>query len=497
MKVAADKLRRWRLNPNAFAHEELKFDPDPWQKQFLDLLPSQDENKKRISLQACTGPGKTAVMAVANLNFISCYGGKHEHPQGACISITEDNLNGNLWPALSSWQQRSEYLKLGFKWSATRFSAIDHPETWFIEARTWSKKADKEAQGRTLSGLHAPFVMVTLDEAGDIPVPILRSGEQIFSSTYKWAKLIQAGNPTSLEGALYHAASIARHLWSIIVITGDPDDPRRSPRVNIENAREQIRLYGRENPWVMSTILGMFPPASINSLLGIEDVQAAMRRHIHEEIYNFMQKRLGIDVARFGDDRSCLFPRQGLRANNPVTMRVQNTVQIAARAAAGVNKWTKGKPHEVIMLIDDTGHWGHGVFDNLTTAGFSCIGLQYHGPAIDPRYKNKRTEMHFDAADWVKRGGALPNIAELVAEATASTYTFLQGKLMLEPKELVKAKIGRSPDLWDAFCNTFGLPDMPASKGAGSGSSRARADFDPMDTQDKQDNDFDPLRDGI
>lgn len=495
MKVAADKLRRWRENPVQMAIEELKFEPDHWQREFLSILPSQDPDKLRMGLKACTGPGKTAVLAVAALNFVGCYGGKGEHPQGLAVSITEDNLNSNLWPALSRWQQRSEYFKSAFKWTATRFSAIDHPETWFLEARTWSKKADKEAQGRTLSGLHAPYVMVIIDEMGDIPVPILRSGEQIFSSTYKWAKLIGGGNPTSLEGALYHAAVTAKHLWYIITITGDPDDPKRSPRVNIVNAREQIRLYGRENPWVMSTILGMFPPASINALLGVEDVEASMRRHLHEEIYNFMQKRLGIDVARFGDDRSVLFPRQGLRGFNPVVMRVQNTVQIAARAAAGVNKWTKGKPHDVLMLIDDTGHWGHGVIDNLSTAGFSTIGLQYHGPAIDPRYFNKRTEMHFEGADWVKGGGALPNIPSLVAEACATTYTFIKGKLACEPKELVKAKLGRSPDLWDAFCNTFGLPDMPA--GVNKGSTRASADFDPMDTQEKQDLDFDPLRDGI
>ena len=60
-----------------------------------------------------------------------------------------------------------------------------------------------------LSGLHAPYVMVTLDESGDIPVPILRSGEQILSSKFKWAKVLQGGNPTSLEGALYHAAVVA------------------------------------------------------------------------------------------------------------------------------------------------------------------------------------------------------------------------------------------------------------------------------------------------
>jgi hypothetical protein len=213
------RIRGWRENPAAFAYEELKFEAgDVWQQRVFDVFPSQDPDKLRISLQACTGPGKTAILAVLNLNFISCYGSKGEHPQGLCTSITADNLSGNLWPALNKWQQRSEYLKLKFRWTATRFSSVDHPGTWFIEARNWSKRADPETLGRTLSGLHAKDVMVTLDESGDIPVPVLRSGEQIFSSAFRWAKLLQGGNPTSLEGALYHAAtrgaaSVVRRAW--------------------------------------------------------------------------------------------------------------------------------------------------------------------------------------------------------------------------------------------------------------------------------------------
>ena len=96
------RIRGWRENPAAFAYDELKFETgDPWQQRVFDVFPSQDPDKLRISLQACTGPGKTAILAVLNLNFISCYGSKGEHPQGLCTSITEDNLSGNLWPALS------------------------------------------------------------------------------------------------------------------------------------------------------------------------------------------------------------------------------------------------------------------------------------------------------------------------------------------------------------------------------------------------------------
>jgi len=56
-------------------------------------------------------------------------------------------------------------------------------------------------------------------------------------------------------------------------------------------------------------VLGEFPPTSINALLGVEE---AMPRHLRIDQYDWAQKRLGVDVVRFGDDRTVIFPRQAL-----------------------------------------------------------------------------------------------------------------------------------------------------------------------------------------
>jgi hypothetical protein len=482
MIPAAEVVKRWRANPLQFADEALKFVPDAWQEEFLRVLPSQEPPEKRISLQACTGPGKTAALAVANLWFLACHGRKGLHPRGYCTSITEDNLRGNLWPELSVWQQRSEFLKRAFRWTATRFSSVDHPETWFLEARNWPKRADPQQLGRTLSGLHAQFVMVTLDESGDIPVPVLQSGEQIFSSEHEWAKLLQAGNPTSLEGALYHAAQRARHLWYLIRITGDPDDKRRSPRINIENAREQIKLYGRDDPWVKATILGEFPEASIAALLSVAEVQAAMERVIEPGDYEWSQKRLGVDVSRFGDDPTILFPRQGLQAFRPPADAVMRhkrgspvSVNIANRVLVARQRW-----HPEMIFLDATGGWAAGARDILITAGAPVMDVQYAAPAPDRRYKNMRAYMWWHGAEWVKKGGALPNIPELVAEMTTPTYSFLGGQMLIEPKEKVKERLGRSPNYADALFQTFAIPDMPVMEGLMQRqTAQARSEWNP------------------
>jgi phage terminase large subunit len=483
-----------------FAVEQLGFHPDPWQEKVLVAF--CDPRQRRISLQACAGPGKSAATAVCGWYFLSTQCTPGEHPKGLATSITGDNLRDNLWTEFAKWQGRSPFLQAAFTWSSRRIFAKDHPETWFLAARSWPKSGSADEQGRTFSGLHGRNVAVFVDESGAIPATVLRAGEQALPNTI-FGKLMQSGNPISLEGMLYEAANRLRDQWTIIIVNGDPDDPEswvNSPRVRAQQNpdeedmsaaamnRKQIETYGRDNPWVMSYILGQFPKSSLNSLLGIEDVQAAMTRHLQPDAYTWSQKRLGVDVARFGDDRSVIFARQGLNGrvgkNNPIVMRVANTTDIAARVAMSIAKW-----HAEGTYVDDTGHWGHGVYDNLTTAGLPVVPINFAGKAIDARYRNRRAEMWLSMAEWVKGGAALPNVAELVAELTTPTYTFLNGQFLLEEKDQIKKRLGRSPDLADALALTFALPDMPAdlavrlgigAAGAAGTNGHALTDYDPM-----------------
>src|SRR5688500_8361836 len=115
LRAAKAKLVRWRENPASMVHEELHVETiDKWQLRALQAFPSQDAEKMRISLLACVGPGKSAVMAWCGWNFLSCYGERGKHPKGAVVSTTWDNLQDNIWPEFSKWQSRSEFLKRSF-----------------------------------------------------------------------------------------------------------------------------------------------------------------------------------------------------------------------------------------------------------------------------------------------------------------------------------------------------------------------------------------------
>jgi hypothetical protein len=387
-----------------------------------------------------------------------------------------------LWAELSKWQQRSTFLTEAFAWTKERVFAKSRPETWFLSARSYAKDADAEAIGSSLSGLHSKFPFILLDETGRMPITVGQKAEQIFTGGVIDGLIAGAGNPVSTNGLLYQVCTHMAARWLIIKITADPDDPKRTPRVDIEHAREQIKLYGRDNPWVASTILGEFPESGFNTLLTLADVERAMARHYVIEQYDHSQKRLGIDCARFGDDRTVFAPRQGLVAFKMAEMRNARSNEIAARAAQAKAKWG-----QEIEFVDGTGGWGSGVVDALIQAGYSPIEVQFSGKAIDPRYFNKRSEMLFECAEWVKRGGALPTDPDLAREMTAPQYSFQNGKFRVEEKDQIKKRLGYSPDKFDALGLTFAMPEAPATTyvpGVPSQAGKVLSDWDPF--QDRQ-----------
>lgn len=457
MTPAQKKIQHWRENPIAFVYDNFKVDPDIWQRKALTAFGDHDTRKLRIALRACVGPGKSAVLAWCGWNFLSCYGEEGHHPKGAAVSVTSDNLKDNLWPEFSKWQSRSEWLLRAFEWTKERIYARSHSETWFLSARSFNKAADPEAQGRTLSGLHSKYVLALIDESGEIPLPVVKAAEQALSERdCYFGRILQAGNPSSLDGMLYAAATSLAHLWLNIRITGDPDDPDRSPRIDIDWAREQIKTYGRHDPWVKYSILGEFPEASINKLLGPEEVEAAMSRHLSQDKYDFAQKRIGFDVAFEGDDSSILFPRQGLAAFRFVEMRGLNSPDQAARFMRAKEKF-----ESEMDFIDDTGGWSKGIQDFLRQAGIAITPVNFAGKALDSRYFNSRAEMYWTMAQWVKNGGALPDDPQLKRELLAPTYSLKNGKFIIEDKGQIKKRLGFSPDKADGLALTFAIPDMP------------------------------------
>lgn len=445
-KKLVEAFQRWKDKPSTMVREMFGATPDAWQEEALDAYPANP----RLAMKSAKGPGKSTTLAWIGWNFLLT----RPHPKCVATSISGGNLRDGLWAEFSKWQNadRTGLLKQMFEITTTRIFAKEAPATWFMSARTWPQKAEASAQAETLAGIHADYVLVLIDESGAMPDAITPTVEAVLSGT-KEGHIVQAGNPIQTAGPLYRACRIARKLWYVVEITGDPDAPNRSPRIPIQLARDQIEQYGRSNPWVQVNIFGEFPAQSLNALIGPDEVRAAMKRFYREFEIGRMPRIMAADVARFGDDASFISKRQGIQMFPGIKQRNLTSDEGASLVNREWSNWNADA-----CFIDATGGFGSGWLDQLRLLGRTAIGVQFAGKANENgKYANKRSEMAFLFTDWIKRGGALPESDELLRSLSETTYTFSKtdGRMILEPKEMIKAKLGFSPDEMDASMMTF------------------------------------------
>jgi hypothetical protein len=462
--AAIANLSAWLADPVQFYRDV--FDPenkeplDGWQEDALRAC----AREKRVAMKACKGPGKTRVLAIYGWWAL----GLHDNANGFALSITAANLKANLWKEMGLLQARpsAEWLQREFEISGDRIYHRSAPLTWWLMARSFPADADAQQQANTLAGLHAQFVFVLADESSDYPDGVIAAAEGIFANEGVGgaeAHLVQAGNCTRSSGPLFNACTKERARWYVVEITGDPDDPKRSPRISLDYAREMIATWGRDNPWVMTNLLGQFPPTSSDKLLGPNDITAAEARYCAAAEYLGEPVIYGLDVARFGDNKSHLRKRWGPVLFRGYDFRNLDGPQLASQVSAILKRNEKkdGRRPDA-LFVDVTGGVGASAYDSLKLLGWADIvfPVEFAGAADEPRFLNKRAEIWFRACEWTKKYGCWPSQSnELGRDLTGPTFEYRavgrRTVFVLESKEKMAERGLPSPDEGDAFALTF------------------------------------------
>src|SRR5262249_4883104 len=161
-------------------------------------------------------------------------------------------------------------------------------------------------------------------------------------------------------------------------------------------------------------------------------VSRSCQRTVTQNDISGSPKIIGVDVARFGGDRSVIFKRQGLAAFVPVVLSAIDNMDLAARVGAEINSW---QPDAGFV---DAGP-GEGVIDRLRQLNFSVIEVNFGSRPTDDAYANKRAEMYDALLKWLQAGGAIPNHPELKTDLATPRYSFnAAGKMQLESKDDIK-----------------------------------------------------------
>jgi len=198
-----------------------------------------------------------------------------------------------------------------------------------------------------------------------------------------------------------------------------------------------------------------FNASLTNVLIDAHIVQQCMKNG-RDFKYEAMGKIiLGVDVAREGDDDTCFVLRQGR-----VVLWYKRLSKLTTTEVAGEVMRTIKEDNVEHVCIDSTGGYGAGVYDVLVSFGYGqrVTGVNFAHRAIDDkRYKNRRAEMYYALKQWLTDGASIPDREELLIELCAITYKFdVTGeRLMLERKDEIKKRIGKSTDISDAAALTF------------------------------------------
>lgn len=198
-----------------------------------------------------------------------------------------------------------------------------------------------------------------------------------------------------------------------------------------------------------------FSAAGDDQLISLSDAEEASRKEYQKDDVKHAPVILGVDPARFGDDRSVVFRRQGLQAFTPSVYRGIDNMELAARVANQIEM------HQPDAVFIDAGA-GAGVIDRLRQLDYDVIEVPFGGKATRPELSiNRRTEMWWEMKEWVEQGGAIPQDQALKQELATPTYWFdSAGRRVLESKDQIKKRLqgAGSPDLADALALTFAFP---------------------------------------
>jgi hypothetical protein len=197
-----------------------------------------------------------------------------------------------------------------------------------------------------------------------------------------------------------------------------------------------------------------FSASSEQMLIPLDLILKATKRVNLPQTYSWAPIVIGVDVARFGDDQSVIYVRQGNHTVAIKKYRDLNLMEFTDYVAGAINHYGAA------MTFVDVVGIGAGVMDRLVQLGFrNVMGANAGFSADNPRYKNKRSEMWDTMKKWLEEGGDIPDDPLLIAELSSVQYKYdPTDRLILEKKEDMKKRGLSSPDLADALSLSFFAP---------------------------------------
>ena len=439
--------QRYAKSPTLFVREVLGVEPLDYQAEFLEAIAS---GERKISVRSGHGTGKSTAASWAMLWYFLMH-----YPNKVVVTApTSSQLFDALFAEMKRWiNELPDAFKEVLNVKSDRVEHTAAPSEMFISART-SRAETPEA----LAGVHSEHVMLIVDEASGVPEQVFEAAAGSMSGHN--ATTIMLSNPTRSSGTFFESQNrLADSWWTRRWSCVD------SPLVSDEFIEEMKLRYGEDSNAFRIRVLGEFPQADDDTIIPFHLVETATHRDIEGD--SDLPSVWGLDVSRFGNDKTALCKRQGSVVTEIRSWSGLDLMQTVGRVVAEYEALLPSKqPREI--LVDSIGI-GSGVVDRLREIGLPVRGINVaEAPSMGGTYLNLRSELWFKTKAWFEdRACKLPKDDQLVAELTGIRYSFTSsGKMKAESKDEMRKRGLASPDLADALCLTMASDAATALSGA-------------------------------
>jgi hypothetical protein len=311
-----------------------------------------------------------------------------------------------------------------------------------------------------------------MDEASGIPNKIFAVTEGFFTEPVLDRYWHVFSNPRRNSGGFFDCFHTGKEFWRRRQL-----DSRTVEGVDLRQFEKMIAQYGIDSDTVRVEVLGQFPKQGNRQFIPNGVAHAAQERVVTEDLNAPLI--LGVDIARYGDDKTVFRFRRGRDARSiaPIKFVERDNMFVANKLAEVIAHYN---PDAVNI---DAGN-GTGVIDRVRELGFKVNEVWFGSGAESKEWANKRTEMWANLRDWLG-GGCIDSDPDLFRDLVSPEYDYF-GKasdaVMLEAKESLKDRGYPSPDDGDALALTFATRvarrDLSASKIRNRGRVARDVDYD-------------------
>ena len=430
-----------------------------WRKQREVLEAVRQE--RRVAVKSGNGLGKDFTAAVAVLWYLQL----HDPAIVLSTAPTFRQVRHVLWRQIHALYRRAAG-RLGGRMLDTRWELAEDRYALGLSAND----ADQ------FQGFHSPNMFVVVDEAEGVGETIYEAVEAVLTSANP--RLLLIGNPTTTSGAFHRAFHREKGIYRAITISALDSPNVKQERIVVPGlttaawVSERRAMWGEESPLFRARVMGEFPERGDDNLIAVPDIEAAVYggplvlRQAQDGGMGLPQGELveprtsgergplviGVDVARFGPDRSVVLVRRG---NVVLDIRAYYNIDTADLTGRVANAYHELRPDRI--NVDEVG-MGVSVVDHLRGQGIPARGVN---GSLEPRRERACANLRAEGFWTLSRRFATHNIriphdAELMAELSSLRYRFnSRGKMLMESKEDIRSRGRPSPDKADALMLAF------------------------------------------